>query len=374
MDPKYTFQANARPIQDRARYREIPLEPTQQTCNIIVDPRIKHGSTYNRRNILTEQVTRITSYPRRKVNRSGDEEFETLKEGYSEALVQTDDFDGNVIIIKHEESVGVQTDPYTEKPIIHRKPAPLRAVGVKTNVPGTELFDFEVQVKPFVTTLVQKALTQAAMEYQEEEELKYMQIYLNAFKHTAQKEAEAIKRLEEAELKKYQEKEAIVAKRLAVENGQLEMRAKVLARGFAEWFVWDIHNDVIDHLQKKGYFYDEVQADIEKNYLPWLSEQVDAELVKPSIPQALFDKANQTAVEIADRAANQIEIDTQIINDQKEVKQISLLRSMIGEDRVASKIREAKKMNLLKKNDQDQENQEEEEEVSSTDNQSETNT
>lgn len=369
-DPQYSFQANARPVQDRARYREIPLEPTQQTCNIIVDPRIKHGSTYNRKNLLTEQVTRITSYPRRKVARSGDEEFENHREGYSEALVQTDEFDGNVIIIKHEESVGVQTDPYTEKPIVHRKPAPLRAVGVKTNVPGTELFDFDVQVKPFVTTLVQKALTQAAMEYKEEEELKYMQIYLNAFHHTAQKEAEAIARLEEAEFKKYKDKEEIVAKRLEIENAQLEMRSKVLARGFAEWFVWDIHNDVIDHLQKKGYFYDEVQLDIEQNYLPWLSEQVDKEIIKPSIPEALFDKANQTAVEFADHSANQIEIDTQIIHDQKELKQMSLLRAMIAEDKVATKIREAKKLNRFKK-EQDQENHEEEEEISSTENQSE---
>lgn len=371
MEAKYTFQASARPVLDRARYREVPLEPTQQTCNIVVDPRIKHGSTYNRKNVLTEQVARIPSYPRRTVNRSADQEYETQRDGFSDALVQTDDFDENdVEIIKNEETIGIQTDPYVEKPIIHRKPAALHAVGVKTEVPGTELFDFDVQVKPFVTTLVQKALTQAAMEYQEEEELKYMQIYLDAFHHTAEKEAQAIAKLEAAELEKYKKKEEILAQKLKIEEGQLETRAKVMARGFAEWYVWDIHNDVIDHLRKKGYFYDEIESEIRETYLPWLSEQIDIELAKPSIPDALADVASQTALRITEKSISQLQEYVQNETEQNDYKQMKILRQMIGEDIVAQKIREAKKLNRFK-NEQNEQGNEEEEEISSTDNQTE---
>jgi hypothetical protein len=57
------------------------------------------------------------------IPRTADQEFGDLhRDGFSEALIQTDDFDGQVIIVKNEESLGIQTDPYIEKPIIHRKP------------------------------------------------------------------------------------------------------------------------------------------------------------------------------------------------------------------------------------------------------------
>ncbi|OHT07410.1 hypothetical protein TRFO_24360 [Tritrichomonas foetus] len=240
----------------------------------------------------------------------------------------------------------------------------MRAVGIKTNVPGTSLFDFDVQVQPMVTALVQKALTQAAMEYQEEEELAYMQMYLKAFQHTAQKEGEAIKRLEEAELKKYEEKEEIIKKKLQIEEAQLELRSKVMARGFAEWFIWDIQNDVMESLHQRGYFYDEVERDIEQTFLPWLTQVVEAEIAKPSVPFAIVDKVVEIAVDLCNQQSNQSAIDIQIEEDQKEIKRNKLLRLMIAEDIVAQKMRQAKKMGKLKKqkkNGDDDGNEEEEE-------------
>ena len=329
-------------IQDRAKYRE-EMEPTKQYCNIVVDPRIYRGSTWARRSILQEQIQRIPSYPRRVVQRSPDAEFDALhRDGFSEALVQTDDFDGNVIIVKHEESIGIQTDPYTEKPIVHKKPPPLRAVGVKVNLPGTALFNFDVEVRPIVTTLCQKAMTQAMMEVAEELELEQMNTYLKAFEHKAKVDAQAIARLEQAEMKKFEEKDRIVAERLKVEEEQLELKKKIMARGYAEWLVWDIQEDVMKLLEKDGYFYDELEREIEEQFLPWVTEQTIAALAKPSVVKALAARAAEEADECCTRDCNEVVIDEQITADRKESTELVNLRRMIGEDRVAVALRDYK--------------------------------
>ena len=60
MEASFSYKASARPIQDRAKYRD-DSDPTKQFCNIAVDPRIYRGSTYARRSIMTEQVQKIQS-------------------------------------------------------------------------------------------------------------------------------------------------------------------------------------------------------------------------------------------------------------------------------------------------------------------------
>ena len=64
MESSFTYKANPRPVQDRAKYRN-PGDPTLQTCNIAVDPRIAHGRTYEKRSIKTEQLEPIPSYPKK---------------------------------------------------------------------------------------------------------------------------------------------------------------------------------------------------------------------------------------------------------------------------------------------------------------------
>lgn len=342
MEASFTYKASARPVQERTKYRD-DSDPTKQFCNIAVDPRIYRGSTYARRSIMTEQVQKIPSYPKKVVARTADAEFDALhREGYSEALVQTDDFDGNVVIVKKEQEIGIQTDPYTEKPIVHRKPAPLRAVGVKTDVPGTSLFDFNIQVQPIVTTLCQKAMTQALMEVAEELELEQMQTYLKAFDHKAKVDAQAIARIEQAEQKKYEEKERIVAERLKIEEAQLEMRAKVLARGYAEYFTWDLDNDVMRVLETNGYFYDETEKEIELQFMPWLTEQANAAMAKVSVPKALAEKAVQTAANVYASQCSNARNEQQTIQDRKDKTELSDLRRMIAEDRVSAVWRIAK--------------------------------
>jgi hypothetical protein len=349
---RYSFRAEPLTVQSRAKFRDelADIEPTQQFCNIVVDPRIYRGATYDRRSVLTEKVSRITPYPKKTITRSADQDFDDLhRDGFAESLVQTDYFDGTVIIERKEESVAIQTDPYIEKPIIHRQPPALRAMGVKTDVPGTALFDFNIQVRPIVITLVQKALTQATMEVAEEMELEQMNRYLKAFEQKAKVDAQAIARLEQAEAKKFEEKEARIAERRKLEASQLEIRSKMLARGFAEWFVSDLQDDVMGVLTKHEYFYDEVMREIEMEFLPWLSEQSGLEVAKPSVINALAESALEEGDQFFVEQCNEIEIFDSVAADSREVSHTSLLRKMIPEDIVSAAWRKSKKLGHRKK-------------------------
>jgi hypothetical protein len=294
---------------------------------------------------MTEQIAAIPAYPKKVVPKSADQEFDDLnREGFATALVQTEDFDGTVIVVRNEESVAVQTEPFREKPTVHRKPPAARACGVKTDVPGTALFDFAFQVQPVVTTLVQKALTQASMEVAEELELEQMKTYLRAFEQKAKRDREAIARLEEAERGKFEEKERIVQEGRRIVAARAEVRAKVMARGFAEWFTWDLQDDVLEVLGRTGYFYDEIEREIQDRFLPWLTSEAEAEIAKADVPSALAEEMFKRADHIIEEQCTVVEINAQIAADQKAGKDDICLRRLIAEDRVARAWRKSKQI------------------------------
>ncbi|KAH0794060.1 radial spoke head protein 3 [Histomonas meleagridis] len=341
--PNYSYRADARPIQERPKYREQDEQNERKFRNITVDPRVYHGSTYEKRNRYTEQITRIPSTATKSRNKTASKTTEVpTREGFSDSFAQTDEFDGTVVIEKNEVSVSVQTDPYVEKPIIHQKPAPLRAVGVRTNVPSTELFNFDIQVRPIVATLVQKALSQAVMEFSEEEELANMRRYLKAYAQTDKKEKESIARIEAAEERKFQEKERILQERLKIEKAQHELRSKVSALGYAEFFIWDIEKDVMKHLNDNGYFYDENEKEIKDNFLVWLTDKIVEEIRKPPIEDEYIKCVMNNVMKLENQKMNEERINEKIGSDRNEINKLRSQRKMISEDFVAHKIREVK--------------------------------
>jgi hypothetical protein len=197
------------------------------------------------------------------------------------------------------------------------------------------------------------------MEVAEEMELEQMNRYLKAFEQKAKVDAQAIARLEQAEAKKFEEKEARVAERRKLESSHLEIRRKILARGFAEWFVSDLQNDVLEVLSKHEYFYDEVMREIEMQFLPWLSEQSGLEVAKPSVINALAESALEEGDQFFIEQCNQIEIFDSVSADTRELSHLTLLRKMIPEDIVSTAWRKSKKLGHRKKKHRDPDGEEE---------------
>jgi hypothetical protein len=67
----------------------------------------------------------------------------------------------------------------------------------------------------------------------------------------------------------------ILDEALAHEAEQEEVRAKVAVSGFAEFFVSDLMGDAMSTLEKRGYFFDEVERKVQEQFLPWLTGRVD---------------------------------------------------------------------------------------------------
>lgn len=340
--PDFSFKAGARPIQERARYRDDG-DPTKQWCNIAVDPRIYRGTTFSRQKLMTQTLEPIPSYSHYRTispQKNPEKKFENPSAG-----CQTDPFDGEVIIIKHEADKEVQTDPYKPKKTIPKLPDPLTVKKVKTDL--VQIFSFEEEVKPFVQCLTQKAIAQASMEVHEEEELNNMQRYLKAYEQSRKAAAAAIEKIEQLERKKYKDQKAVLKKKLKAEKKQNKLRKKILCRGFAEYATWDITEGVLTELDQHGFFYDEVERSIETEFLPWLSENVlegkaDIDSVlKAEMFQAVSLKEKSKVDELL--STFQVERDSQGEKYQKQK------RRMIKEDQVAQAFRLKEKMELEKK-------------------------
>ncbi|CAD7697653.1 unnamed protein product [Ostreobium quekettii] len=142
-----------------------------------------------------------------------------------------------------------------------------------TQIEPGDLFDFNFEVEPILEVLVGKTLEQGYMEVLEEEELAEMRAHQEHFEQIRNAELVATQRMEAAEIRKMEEKE----RRLAQERERLErervVREKVAASTFARGYLNGIVTTVFDRLERKGFFYDPVEREVENVFMPWLKDE-----------------------------------------------------------------------------------------------------
>ena len=340
----FTFQAGARPIeQARQKYRNEPIGP----CMITVDPRVYRGSTYSRRKPV-EQIETPTKRPRRNLPSARTRDVPTnylapppQRENLIDLAIQTEPYLQEVEEEPVYESRVVQTDAFLDRPPSPPFVPPKTGVDVETQVEEAELFDWDFEVQPIVSTIVGKTLEQAFMEVFEEEELASIRRHREAIEHQRNVELADIQRLEEAEKRKFEEKQRRLEQRLRVEQEQRELRHKIAARGYGEFFASDLMGDAISLLERRGYFYDEVEREIETQFLPWLSTAIAEVSETHELTDAVVKCVNESTLtfEAKLRARNLAEIDKQedaVIDDRAK-----LLRRMLIEDVACKKIRAA---------------------------------
>ena len=339
----FQFQAGARPIeQARQKYRNEPIGP----CMITVDPRVYRGSTYSRRKPVEQEMQ--TQRPRRKLPSARVRDVPTnylapppQRENLIDLSIQTEPYLQEVEEEPTYESRIIQTDAFLDRPPSPPFVPPKTGTDVETQVEEAELFDFDFEVQPIVATIVGKTLEQAFMEVYEEEEIASIRRHREAIEHQRNVELADVQRLEEAEKRKFEEKQRRLEQRLKVEAEQRELRHKIAARGYGEFFASDLMGDAISLLERRGYFYDEVEREIETQFLPWLSEQIAEVSQTHELEDAIVNFVNQSTLtyEAKLRARNATEVDQQadVIVDERT----RMLRKMLIEDIAGKKIREA---------------------------------
>ena len=359
---EFTFQANARPIQQRQRFRDDPGQT--QPCLITVDPRVCRGSTYVKKQKPVESFDPITTKkktykPKTREIAPQSLEIPQQREDRIDMILQTEPYLQEIVDKVEKKDIVSQTDAFLDRPPTPPFIPPKNGVDVSCQVEESEVFDLEFELQPIVSIIVSKTLEQSLMEVLDEEELRMIQKHKEAIEHQRNVELADIQRLEEAEKRKFQEKENRLAEKKRVEDAQNELKGKIAARGFSEFFVSELLYSAIDVLEKHNFFYDEVEREIETEFLPFLKESM-TDLTSHKKLQSQIEKTVifNLASDIDDqRDASRATTDERLRSDKKI--QANLFRQMFIEDITAMKIRRA--LESQKKKDVKQTEEEDEE-------------
>ncbi|XP_048457447.1 radial spoke head protein 3 homolog isoform X2 [Rhincodon typus] len=188
-----------------------------------------------------------------------------------------------------EVDVDTQTDAFLDKP-----QTPLFIPGktgkdVATQIEEGELFDFDIEVKPVLEVLVGKTIEQALLEVMEEEELANLRALQRDFEELRNAELAEVQRMEEKERRHREEKKRRMAQQQGVLKKEKDTSDKIAARAFAQTYLADLIPTVFSTLRDNGYFYDPVERDVEKVFLPWLMEKVKKSIEKRILGRTLLD-------------------------------------------------------------------------------------
>jgi hypothetical protein len=188
-----------------------------------------------------------------------------------------------------ETDIAVQTDPFLD-----RAPDPVyipakTGVDAETQIKDGELFDFDLESKPIVEVLVGKTIEQAMMEVMEEEELDCLRDHQIKFEELRNAELIETQRLEEQARRRREEKDRRLHQQAEVALNEREASKKIAARSFAQSYLSGLVPSVFQNLEDGGYFYDAQERVVEADFMPWLMDGVDTELVKFARSRAILD-------------------------------------------------------------------------------------
>ncbi|KAM7172477.1 radial spoke head protein 3 homolog [Macrochelys suwanniensis] len=309
----YSYCSRPRALPARRRYRGAPGHSEQEEepvryANLMYDRRVVRGNTYalhalpwtaqpDPLEIQRQREAHRKALARKRAKEQHQSRTPEPVEGRKHVDVQTELYLeelGDRII---EVDVECQTDAFLDRP-----PTPLfipakTGRDVATQIEEGELFDFDIEVKPMLEVLIGKIIEQALLEVMEEEELANLRAHQYAYEELRNAELAEVQRLEEQERRHREEKERRKNQQSQLLQKQKETSEKIAARAFAQRYLADLIPSVFSSLRDSGYFYDPVERDIEKEFLPWVMAEVDETLEKKILGRGVLDTLIREVVE-----------------------------------------------------------------------------
>jgi len=304
----YTFASQPRAVPQRKKYRDAAQNPQEegnrdgptQFGNIMYDRRVVRGNTYAQHTlpataqpdpieIQRQQENRRRAIARKRAKDQLRPRSPDPVEGRKHIDVQTELYLEELSDRVEEADQECQTDAFLDRP-----PSPLfiaakTGIDICTQIYEGDLFDFDVEVKPILEVLVGKTVEQSLLEVMEEEELANLRQQQRAFEELRNAELVEQQRLEEQERRHREEKERRMKQQREILRKEKETAEKIAARAFAQSYLADLVPSVFGTLSDNGYFYDPVERDVEQGFLPWLMEQVTAELDRSELGRLVLD-------------------------------------------------------------------------------------
>lgn len=341
----YTFASQPRALTQRKKYRQEVNggagESDAQVFygNIMYDKRVVRGNTYAQHTLPASayvdpvEVQRQKEMRRREISRKRAKQLSRVKspepvEGRKHVDMQTELYLEELSDRIEETEVECQTDAFLDRP-----PSPLfvpakSGTDKETQILDGELFDFNVEVLPVLEVLVGKTMEQALLEVMEEEELSNLREQQRAHEELRNSDLMEQQRLEEQERRHREEKLRRMKQQDEMVRKEKETAAKIAARAFAQSYLADLVPSVFGTLTENGYFYDPVEREVEKLFLPWLMDSVDDQLTKNVNSRQLLDELLQQIV--AQRQEQFVELETKV--EEPEAPQSEAIVTVVIEE------------------------------------------
>ncbi|XP_011634132.1 radial spoke head protein 3 homolog isoform X2 [Pogonomyrmex barbatus] len=193
--------------------------------------------------------------------------------------VQTELFLEELTEKPDESEVATQTDYFLEKPVLPSYQVPDK-IGrdVYTQIEPGELFDYDTEVQPILTVLVGKTIEQALIEVLEEEEIAALKEQQRRFLELRMAEKAEEQRLAEEERRRKEEKNRRQKQHEKAMKAQQETEERVAAAVLLTGYIAELLPAVLEGLKMSGYLLDEIKADVEEGFMPWLMKEVKKEM------------------------------------------------------------------------------------------------
>ncbi|XP_023246563.1 radial spoke head protein 3 homolog B [Copidosoma floridanum] len=173
-----------------------------------------------------------------------------------------------------ESEVAVQTEYFLDRPSTPPYCHPKTGEDAFTQIEPGDLFDYDLEVQPILEVLVGKTIEQALIEVFEEEECARIREQQRNFYELRATEIAEQQRLEEQDRRIREEKDRRVKQHEEAVKVQLETEERVAATVLLTGYIAELLPAVLENLKISGVILDEIKADVEEDFMPWLMKEV----------------------------------------------------------------------------------------------------
>uniref|UniRef100_A0A8D2LUB4 Radial spoke head 3 n=1 Tax=Varanus komodoensis TaxID=61221 RepID=A0A8D2LUB4_VARKO len=276
-------------------YTVCPNESPTRYGNLMYDRRVVRGNTYAADTLPWSpepdpvEIQKQREAHRKMLARKRAKEEQELHapeiESKTRVEVQTELYLEEIADRIIETDMECQTDTFVERPDTPLFVPQKTGADASTQIEEGEIFEFDIEVKPMLEVLVGKTIEQALVEVMEEEELANLRAHQYAYHELRNAEIAEMYRLEEQERRHKEEKERRKMQQTEIQDKQTRVSEKVAARAFALQYLSNLIPSVFTNLQKKGFFYDQIESGV---YHSLLDINVKTSICHLSIFQMLW--------------------------------------------------------------------------------------
>ncbi|XP_047352168.1 uncharacterized protein LOC124950058 isoform X3 [Vespa velutina] len=177
-----------------------------------------------------------------------------------------------------EFEVSTQTDYFLDRPATPKYCPAKTGEDVSTQIEPGDLFDFDLEVQPILEVIVGKTIEQALIEVLEEEEIAALREQQRRFRELRAAERAEAKRLKEQERRLREEKDFCLRQHEEAVKIQKETEDRVAVAVLLTGYIAELLPAVLEGLKMSGFLLDEIKADVEEGFMPWLMKEVKKEM------------------------------------------------------------------------------------------------